>query len=163
MIKCFIIPCILYRVSSVLVGLIVEGEFMDGFVYEIGDSICIHRTKIGHSCRLISSSLPCYFFATRPSSNPSIQPIHPSSSPTQHSKLQQNPQTKHPSPKLPLYSSFVMAYDGRPGTSVILVESTFWLVKAHVPMSIFFTGPRGSMGKSKMSIGRPRVMQAFGI
>lgn len=30
-------------------------------------------------------------------------------------------------------------------------------------MSIFFAGPDGEMSKSKISMGTPRVMQAFGI
>ena len=41
--------------------------------------------------------------------------------------------------------------------------SSYLLVKAQVPISIFFAGPVGEMSKSKMSIGRPSVMQAFGI
>ena len=40
---------------------------------------------------------------------------------------------------------------------------SYLLATAQAPMSIFFTGPRGEMSKSKMSIGRPSVMQAFGI
>lgn len=37
------------------------------------------------------------------------------------------------------------------------------LVKAQVPISIFFAGLEGEMSKSKMSIGNPSVVQALGI
>lgn len=37
------------------------------------------------------------------------------------------------------------------------------LVKAQVPISIFFAGPVGEISKSKISIGNPSVVQAFGI
>ena len=39
----------------------------------------------------------------------------------------------------------------------------YLLVKAQVPISNFFAGPNGEISKSKMSIGRPRVIQALGI
>ncbi len=37
------------------------------------------------------------------------------------------------------------------------------LVKAQVPISIFLAGPVGEISKSKISIGKPSVVQAFGI
>ena len=37
------------------------------------------------------------------------------------------------------------------------------VVNAQVPISIFVADPDGEISKSKMSIGRPSVMQAFGI
>lgn len=37
------------------------------------------------------------------------------------------------------------------------------LYLAQVPMSNFFAGPEGEISKSKMSMGRPMVVQAFGI
>jgi len=36
-------------------------------------------------------------------------------------------------------------------------------VNAQLPISIFLTGVSGEMSKSKMSIGSPSVMHAFGI
>jgi hypothetical protein len=36
-------------------------------------------------------------------------------------------------------------------------------VNAQLPISIFLTGASGEMSKSKMSIGSPSVMHAFGI
>lgn len=39
----------------------------------------------------------------------------------------------------------------------------YWLVKAQVPKSRFSGFALGEISKSKMSIGRPRVVQAFGI
>ena len=60
-----------------------------------------------------------------------------------------------------------------------LVAVTYSLANAHLPRSIFFAGPLGEtdtvsnvsqrrlqvdiLSKSKMSIGSPRVVQAFGI
>lgn len=37
------------------------------------------------------------------------------------------------------------------------------LATQQAPISIFFAGPVGEMSKSKISIGSPSVMQAFGI
>ena len=42
-------------------------------------------------------------------------------------------------------------------------ETNHLLVNAQVPISIFVADPDGEISKSKMSIGRPSVMQAFGI
>ena len=42
------------------------------------------------------------------------------------------------------------------------VRITYLLVKAQVPISIFFAGPVGDMSKSKISIGKPSVVHALG-
>jgi len=39
----------------------------------------------------------------------------------------------------------------------------YLLATAQAPISIFFAGPVGEISISKMSMGRPRVIQAFGI
>jgi hypothetical protein len=59
---------------------------------------------------------------------------------------------------------FSLVTQSRKECSFTPPPSTFHLlVKAQVPMSIFFAGPVGEMSKSKMSMGRPRVVHAFGI
>lgn len=51
-----------------------------------------------------------------------------------------------------------------PGLSTRISHTmTYSLVKAQTPISIFLAGPVGEMSKSKISIGRPRVVHAFGI
>ena len=44
-----------------------------------------------------------------------------------------------------------------------LYKTFHLLATAHAPISSFFAGPVGLISKSKMSIGSPRVIQAFGI
>jgi hypothetical protein len=45
----------------------------------------------------------------------------------------------------------------------LLSHTIYLLVKAQVPISIFFAGPVGEISKSKISIGNPSVVHAFGI
>jgi hypothetical protein len=45
----------------------------------------------------------------------------------------------------------------------LLRHTIYLLVKAQVPISIFFAGPVGEISKSKISIGNPSVVHAFGI
>ena len=45
----------------------------------------------------------------------------------------------------------------------IIIATVYLLATAHLPISIFFAGPVGEISKSKISIGSPNVMHAFGI